>query len=101
MLNHRYLITFGGIDMAAMQCVTGKKMYTSRQLAEEALIDVRARFQYRETAGPVTVYQCDDCGCWHFTSKGDPGDFLNCKEVKKRIADQKESDYWDWKTRKR
>ena len=40
------------------------------QMAEDALIDAWVRNNYVSGTGPINVYPCDDCGNFHFTSKG-------------------------------
>lgn len=52
-----------------MSCATGKRQYGSEALAEDALLETRARHG-DEKEGPVAVYRCEDCGQWHLTSKG-------------------------------
>lgn len=83
-----------------MNCVTRKTCYQTKELAEEALIETRARFHFRENSGPIAVYLCEDCGEWHFTSKGPISDTLNTDEVKKRIDAQQEANYWAQKFRR-
>jgi ABC-type ATPase with predicted acetyltransferase domain len=51
-------------------CSTGKRVYQTEQQAMDALLEAYALYEYRSGGGPVSVYQCDDCGCFHFTSKG-------------------------------
>jgi hypothetical protein len=67
-----------------MGCVTGKRQYDTQSQAEEALIETRGRFVFREGSGPIDVYQCDDCGYWHFTSKGTVSDLLKKADTKKQ-----------------
>jgi hypothetical protein len=52
-------------------CPTRKVIYVTQALAEDALIDAWVRNNYKLGTGPVNVYQCDDCGNFHFTSKGE------------------------------
>jgi len=52
------------------RCPTGKSLYLSLSLAEDALIDAWTRNNFTPGNGPVNIYQCDDCGNFHFTSKG-------------------------------
>lgn len=52
------------------RCPSGKVSYQSRTLAEDALIDSWIRNNFSLGSGPVDVYACDDCGDFHFTSKG-------------------------------
>ena len=56
------------IDMN--RCATGKIVFQSESLGEDALIDVWIRNNYQAGQGPVAIYRCDDCGNFHFTSKG-------------------------------
>ncbi|MFH6982692.1 hypothetical protein [Marinoscillum sp. 108] len=84
-----------------MGCVTGKRQYDTQSQAEEALIETRGRFVFREGSGPIDVYQCDDCGYWHFTSKGTVSDLLKKADTKKQISDQQEAQFWERKFRSR
>jgi hypothetical protein len=52
-----------------IKCRTGKKVYSTEALAEDALLDAHARHHYTHS-GPVAVYRCNECGYFHFTSKG-------------------------------
>jgi hypothetical protein len=52
------------------RCPSGKIVYITQTLAEDALIDAWIRNHYSIGKGPINVYQCDDCGNFHFTSKG-------------------------------
>ncbi len=58
------------------KCPTGKVVYISPTLAEDALIEAWVRNNYRMGSGPVNVYQCDDCRNFHFTSKGNMNERL-------------------------
>lgn len=80
-------------------CVTGKRIYDSEQIALEALIDMRGKNNYRINSGPINVYQCDDCGLWHFTSKGAIHPSLQTEETQKRISSQNEAEFWERKLR--
>jgi hypothetical protein len=61
-----------------LTCSTGKRVYQTEAIAEEALIDTHSRNRY-SGSGPIAVYQCKECGYYHFTSKG---------TINKRLADQ-------------
>ena len=52
-----------------IKCVSNKKVYLNSEVAEEALIESHSRFEHRG-GGPIAVYQCEDCGYFHLTSKG-------------------------------
>lgn len=52
------------------RCPSGKVVYNSISLAEDALVDAWIRNHYQKGQGPVNVYRCDDCGNFHLTSKG-------------------------------
>ncbi len=45
----------------------GKRNYDTENLALEALIEAIIRFPESTV---TNVYQCDDCGNWHLTSRG-------------------------------
>lgn len=82
-----------------MKCSTSKNGYATKALAEESLIDFRGRSYFREGSGPIAVYQCDDCGEWHFTSKGEPSELLKDEAVKSQIQQQREAEFWTRKLR--
>jgi hypothetical protein len=44
-----------------------KRSYLTENLALDALIEARIRFVQNSS---VTIYQCEDCGQWHLTSRG-------------------------------
>lgn len=58
------------------RCPSGKVIYATQTLAEDALIDAWIRNNYTLGTGPVSIYQCEDCGNFHFTSKGTMNDRL-------------------------
>jgi len=76
------------------QCVTGKKRYSSLNIAEDALIEAHTRFYFAAGSGPVAVYQCEDCGSYHFTSKGKMNERLEEQLKNGKIQRQKEANQW-------
>ena len=80
-----------------MKCVTGKTVYDSEDLAQEALIQNRIRNNHREGSGPINIYQCKECNQWHFTSKGEVASFLKDPEVAARINNERKM--FDWSQR--
>lgn len=52
------------------KCPSGKRVYSSEALAEDALLEAHIQFDYRPGYGPIAVYRCEDCGQFHLTSKG-------------------------------
>ena len=80
-----------------MDCVTKKVCFATKELAEEALINNRVRFN----TGPNNIYQCDDCGYYHFTSQGSVHSSLADKETKERIKRETDAGFWEDKFRKR
>lgn len=74
-------------------CSTQKVCYDSQEIAEEALLQNHAKNNYAEGQGPVNVYECDICGCYHFTSKGNTHPIL--REQKGRIDRLREANYWE------
>lgn len=78
-------------------CVSGKKAFENRHLAEEALIEHMIRFNHTAGRGPVNIYECEDCGLFHFTSKGNPHPILE----QKRDYIKRQQDARDWENRLR
>lgn len=87
--------------MSALKCVSGKYRYPSQLLAEDALIELWSRNDYPAGRGPVSVYQCEDCGDFHFTSKGEMNPRLLEAIASKKISLQKEANKWLDKFKKR
>lgn len=77
-----------------IKCATQKKVYLTHQLAEEALIGARTRFDYAQGNGPVAVYSCNDCGYYHLTSKGNINSTLAQHVKEGKIDRQKQADAW-------
>ena len=82
-------------------CISNKKMYSTLDLAEDALLEARMRFDYPPNRGPIAVYQCDDCGCFHLTSKGKMNEKLAQQLANGKIKLQKEANHWLGKLKKR
>lgn len=82
-------------------CVSGKKVYFNQQLAEEALIGAHTQFEYREGAGPIAVYLCEDCGNYHLTSRGPMNTRLAELIKDGKINRLKEANQWEGKLKKR
>jgi hypothetical protein len=75
-------------------CVTGKKMYGTADMAEQALIEAWVRNDYPAGQGPVAVYKCEDCKEFHLTSSGEMNPAL-AKFIKDgKLKLQKEANYW-------
>jgi hypothetical protein len=68
------------------RCSTGKVIYVTQALAEDGLIDAWVRNNYKLGTGPVNIYPCDDCGNFHFTSKGAMNDRLKKEWESGQIA---------------
>ncbi len=91
----------GKVNRSKDTCSSHKKVYLTLQLAEDALLDSHQRFHYRGNAGPVGVYQCPDCGFFHFTSKGEMNSKLKALLSGTKIALHKEAHYWEGKIKKK
>jgi hypothetical protein len=76
------------------KCVSGKRLYPSRQLAEEALIESHIHFEHRAGGGPVAVYQCEECGEFHLTSRGPMNERLDKQLTDGTIKRLKEAARW-------
>ena len=75
-------------------CPSHKRVYRSRELAEDALIEARTKFNYALNQGPIAVYQCDDCGFFHLTSQGKMNERLAKQIGEGKIDLQKEANRW-------
>jgi len=65
-----FFVSCGKIfELEKMKCQTGKNSYSTKSLAETALIDIRIYRNFPPDQGPQDVYQCEFCGEWHFTSR--------------------------------
>lgn len=82
-------------------CISGKRMYSTREIAEDALIETHTRFDFAADTGPVAVYQCDDCGQFHLTSRGPMSEKLSQALAEGKIQRQKEADRWLDKLKKK
>jgi hypothetical protein len=76
-------------------------MYSTVEMAEDALIEARTRFDYRSNSGPIAVYQCEDCGQFHLTSQGKMNEKLAMHLAEGKIQLQKEANRWLDKLKKR
>ena len=74
-----------------MDCVTKKVCFETKELAEEALINNRVRFN----TGPNNVYLCDDCGYYHLTSQGQESTNLSDEKIKQRITRERDAGFWE------
>ena len=83
-----------------MKCrVTGKVSFDSEIIAEEALLSHHARQFHQEGSGPINIYECQHCGCWHFTSKGEIHPELQSESTKERLAKERLGYHWERKLR--
>jgi len=83
------------------KCPTGKRLYHSEQLAEDALIEAHIHFDYRAGGGPVAVYLCDECREYHLTSRGPMNACLAARIADGTIKKQKEASRWQSKFKQR
>lgn len=81
------------------KCPSGKRLYLTEVLAEEALIEAHIQFDYRQGNGPIAIYQCEECGAFHLTSKGTMNLRLAALKAEGKIQKQKEAQHWvrKWK----
>ena len=77
-----------------MRCASGKRIYETIELAEEALIQNHIRNNYREGEGPINIYLCPNCSNYHFTSKGQTHPMFEDPDTVERI--KKERIALDW-----
>jgi hypothetical protein len=75
-------------------CVSGKRVYESHDMAVEALVEARTRYTYSSGNGPIAVYKCDECGFYHLTSKGQINSELEKRLKNGKIDLEKEANRW-------
>ena len=86
---------------SVITCSSGKKIYASQTIAEDILIDLWSNFDYSPTQGPISVYQCEDCGFFHLTSQGNMSEKLAKELENGNIKRAKEANKWANKLKKR
>lgn len=82
-------------------CITGKRCYINLELAEEALVGAHIAYDYGKGGGPVNLYQCEDCGYYHFTSRGEMNERLKRMLHEGEIRRQKDANWWEERLRKK
>jgi hypothetical protein len=84
-----------------MKCASGKRVFLSREDARMALIDAHTRYEYGQGKAPVNVYECDECGHFHLTSKGEMDTNLAAHLAEGKISREKTANLWINKMNKR
>lgn len=79
-------------------CITGKRSFADEELALEALIQHHIINDYPPNQGPINVYECSECGNWHFTSKG-TNKILDNPDIKNRIKKERIANQWERRLR--
>lgn len=82
-------------------CSSGKRVYQTHELAEEALIGAHINFQFGKGKGPIGVYQCEDCGLFHLTSQGIINQRLAKLINEGEIQKQKEANWWEERSKRK
>ena len=77
-----------------IKCISHKKVYPSKEIAEEALVEAHTHYNYAPKGGPVAVYQCDDCGYFHLTSQGTMNPRLALYISNGKLGREKEANRW-------
>jgi len=83
------------------RCVSGKRMYRSIEIAEDVLIETWTRFDFAPENGPISVYQCEDCGQFHLTSRGPMNEKLSAALKNGDIKRGKEAARWEDKLKRK
>jgi hypothetical protein len=82
-------------------CPSGKKVYTSENIALDALIEANVQFDFTTRNGPITFYFCPHCGYYHLTSKGMLNEQLASLIKDGSIDKMKRAAQWKVKFKKR
>jgi uncharacterized Zn finger protein len=75
-------------------CITHKKCFPTLDVAEDVLIEAQTNYDYAPGSGPIAVYQCEDCGQFHLTSRGPMSVRLAQYLASGAIRRQKEANRW-------
>jgi hypothetical protein len=78
-----------------LTCSSGKKVYTTQEMAEDALVEMWQRYNVSSTNGPIAIYKCEDCGCYHFTSRGPMNEKLAKYLAEGKLKRDREAKYWE------
>lgn len=81
-------------------CTTGKRMYVTQTLAEDALLEAHTRGLFSAGQGPVAVYLCQQCGGYHLTSKGPVNERLAQALSDGSLRRMQEAAAWERKLRR-
>ena len=84
-----------------VKCVSNKKPYPTKEIAEDALIETHMQVEFKKGDGPIAVYLCEDCGNYHFTSQGPANTKLEQAMNDGKIKRQREANAWLDKLKKR
>lgn len=76
-------------------------MYTSEDIAEEALIAAWITYDYPAGNGPMGVYLCEECGSYHLTSSGTMNKKLAEHIAAGKIQKSKDANSWLDKIKRR
>jgi hypothetical protein len=85
--------------MVMGKCSSGKRMFTTQAMAEDALIDLWSKNVYIPGRAPIAIYKCDDCGEFHLTSQGTMNEQLSEAIKTGKIKLHQEAKRWEdkWK----
>jgi hypothetical protein len=84
-----------------VKCVSNKKSYPTKEIAENALLDTHMNFEFKSGDGPIAVYLCEDCGNYHFTSRGPMNIKLEQLIKEGKINAQRQANAWMDKFKRR
>jgi hypothetical protein len=82
-----------------VDCSSKKICFLTKEMAEEALVENHAKYSHKVGQGPINIYQCHLCNCYHFTSKGEVHPILKDSKTQNRINKLKQG--WDWEDKLR
>lgn len=83
-----------------LTCSSGKKVYTTQLMAEDALIEAWQRYNMSTSNGPIAIYKCEDCGYFHFTSRQPMNERLAKYLSEGKLKRDQEAKYWEDKFNK-
>jgi hypothetical protein len=85
----------------AEKCISGKKVFTTQQMAEDVLLELWTKNNYTTQHSPIAVYRCDECGFYHLTSRAPMNEKLSTYLNSSKFKLDKEASKWTDKFKNR
>jgi hypothetical protein len=85
----------------ANRCISGKRLFATQMLAEDALIDLWSKNEYAPGQAPIAIYKCEDCGAYHLTSRSPMNERLSEAIASGKVQRQRQAYTWEERLKKK